>query len=102
MMALRRLPATSWGSPRLLCLALERAPAATPSSREIAEGVERHFCAAVPHRQLVQAAVSPSHSLGDPTVITAQPGAKVSHIMFSVEGDSRGGSLVPAMCWPVR
>lgn len=101
-MALRLLPATSWGSPSLLCLALKRAPAATPSSREIAEGVERRFCIVAHHRQLVHAAVSPSHSLGDPPVITAQPGAKVSQIMFSVEGRSRGGSLAPEMYWPVR
>lgn len=66
------------------------------------EGVERHFCIAAHHRQLVHAAVSPSHSLGDPTVIIAQPGAKVSHIMFSVKGDPRGGSPIPAVYCPVR
>lgn len=79
-MALRCLPATSWSSPRLLCLALERAPVATPSSREIAEGVEEHLCIAAHHSQLGHAGVSPSHSLGDPTVIIAQPSAKVSHV----------------------
>lgn len=53
---------------------------ATPSSREIAEGVEEHLCIAAHHSQLGHAGVSPSHSLGDPTVIIAQPSAKVSHV----------------------
>lgn len=50
----------------------------------------------------MHAGVSPPRSLGDPTVIIAHPGAEVPITMFSGEGDSRGGSLVPTMYCPVK
>lgn len=46
--------------------------------------------------------VSPSHRLGDPPVPVAHSDAEVSSTTFSVEGDSRGGGLVPAINFPAR
>lgn len=75
---------------------------ATPGSRELVEGAESHFGMPAHHVQRVRAAVSPSHLPGDLAVTAAPSDAKVSGSTFSVEGDSRGGGLIPAINFPVR
>lgn len=77
-------------------------PLATLSSRELVEGVESRFCIAAHPVQHVRAGTSPSHSPGDPPAIIAHSYAKVSHTMFSVEGDSRREGPIPAMFFPAK
>lgn len=54
------------------------------------------------HMQHMHADVSPAHLPGDPPAIIARSDAEVSRTTFSVEGDPRGGGLIPAMYFPAR